>query len=341
MYKEIIKLEDKENKIRDAVIKYQENVLEEDELNIILDFIKKDKSLRIVDKNTFGDKIGKNSQKFYMFFDILASLNSKNKKSNFLRVNKIKGISALLPNKSNNEIIKLELMFEQHYYSAGRDFDTLNWIFGRSLKKTIKEIIGNTIKEKKIDISSDSIIVEPIMEDSKEIFFQIPIKKRGFILMDANEVDFITKKIRYVHAEGALARNSYFFDNNDKNTEYMLKQIKRDGLFLGIEDYQLSKKHIETYFLKALSDFINNKYKGSSLKGLSKLFSNSLYLRQEIEKVIIKFIENQKEIDEDLILKIITVISTRKRLINNLKQSKKFLKKFGNNPTIKLLLMLQ
>jgi len=297
------------NKIEEIIKrKNEESYLEKEELERLRVFFEDPNPKKILNSIVLGERITKNIGAMFPIFDILRHQNGW-----IVKFFKVTGINITIPLKKEINYIEIKINFESPMYFNHTPHSYRGNIIYNHVEKYIRKIIPDMLDPKLVSkLSLKRILITEIMEDTEECTFTIDSNEKKFIIKDITEFKGIDYPLIFM-----ITKN---FENNKINTNAIIGFVRKNdnNILYNLNQYQFSKKNI----LKKLFPLIKKNW----------FFSSDL---------TISFISSQNVLDSEILIEAINTFNNKASFIEMLKNNKKILKKFENDPDILLLLKLQ
>ena len=322
-----IKLKDSKDAVRKLAIDVVHNMVSQEELESIQSFIKNKDPKKEYHKYVFGKRIGDNIMRNYGIFETVAAMVTRenSRREFFCTVKKIVGFKTRLMERKSNSYALVSVDLREPLFLMNGQFSNFSaGMFEEMLSKDVKKRIHDFLKD---SIEVDKFytrgipIFEAVYDDSVDIVLRNNSNFTGMVVRDA-------EVIGRTGIFGGVLEYCEFFENNKKNTDFIIKFIKKNGLFNNIQKYQFSKEDI----LKQIVPSLKRKR--------SHLGMASLYFREKADMVM-KLLESQKSVDFDVLQSLLESVSDNDKALRKIKNNKRIRKKFENDPRSMLLLMLQ
>jgi hypothetical protein len=314
--------------IRNLSMDLVANAVTREELSAIEAFIRNKDKKKEYNKDLFGPRIGSSIIKNYGIFELVANMNRRGEmyRYYYCSVRKIDGLKIKLMEKKTNDYTSLIITLREPMYILKGTFDNYSMGFFEDMAaKKIKDRVYSFISEK-VDLSlffSKAMPeFEAVYDDNFNTILRNNTKYTGMVIKDA-------ASIGRPGIFGGILEYCDFFENNEKNTDLIIKFVKKNGLFPNISKYQLSKSNI-------IKNILPEMKRKRGRFGMPPIFGI-----KENGDLVLKLLENQKSVDFDVLQEVLNHNFLHDKTMAKIKNSKKIRNKFKDNPTAMLLLMLQ
>lgn len=285
----------------------KESYLDKEELDRLFLFFSNPDPKKILSPEILGQRIINNMGAFYPFINIINA-----KKEWLMSFYEISGMKFFVPYKQKSGYAEFIVNFEKPLYVNNSQHTWRGYIFFNTIETYFKKGLSSLLEPEELSkLALNRIIGEELLNDDHRLYFSFNELRKKFIIKNVTEFyGSDEKELLFFFTKN--------FENNRINTREILRIVRKDLTFVSqLRYYQFSSKIILTKILPLIKK--------------TWLIS---------KHCLLKFLESQTSLNLEILLAVFKLFAHETEVIEEIKTSKKILKRFKNDPGVSLFLKL-